>query len=223
MGTLNSGRIILLIALLLVTAFVVYVPLSDDRPLKVKAPLREAFADIKGWNATGNALLDENVERALELDDYLFSGYERGDKIVSLYIGYYRSAAKIGAAHDPLVCFSGQGWRTGGHVRGKYALRALPGLQIAYSSMLAENAGERALILYWFQTNGRTSSNSFSQKIDMISDRIFKRGEDNAFVRITTPLGNEVPEVARKRIFDFIDTFYPAFHSYMTRSNINTL
>ena len=84
--------------------------------------------------------------------------------------------------------------------------------------MIAEHQGERELIVYWFQTNGRTSANTLSQKIDMVRDRLFGNGENSAFVRITSPIGENSPENARKRVFAFIDAFYPAFNGYMARN-----
>jgi EpsI family protein len=217
MGTMSPFRVILLLILLAATALLVHGPMEAGLASKPKVPLREAFERFGGWSGGGNLQLSEQIIDGLKLDDYLFRGFEKGKQTVTIYIGYYRTAGKVGAAHDPLVCFQGQGWGIVERAGGRCTVAGNPDLSVSYSSMIAERNGEKELIVYWFQANERSSDNTLSQKVDMVRDRIFGHGEDNAFVRITTPIGDGKPEEARKRIFDFVDAFYPTFHRYMVR------
>lgn len=215
MRTLSTKRLMTLSVLLAATAFLVYGPAAKSAAVTTKAPLQAAFERLDGWSGAGSQLLGDNVADALKLDDHIFQSYRNGSGQVTLYVGYYRTAGKVGAAHDPLVCFTGQGWRIGERARGEYPLRGMSGSTISYSTMIAERQGERELIVYWFQTNGATSATTLGQKIDMVRDRFVGAGEDNAFVRISTSLGDEAPEAGRRRIFAFIDSFYPAFRGYV--------
>lgn len=52
----------------------------------------------------------------------------------------------------------------------------------------------------------------------MVRDRLFGHGEDNAFVRITSPIGEGGAVAALKKIFNFIDAFYPSFNKYMVKN-----
>lgn len=215
MGTVSPFRVILLSVLLAATAFLVHGSIMSVSAPAPKVPLREAFERVDGWSSTGTQQLGDQVIDMLKLDDYIFRSFKNGQQIVTLYVGYYRTAVKLGAVHVPLVCFQAQGWGIVEQSRGCYTLAGASGLALSYSSMIAEHQGERELIVYWFQTNGRSSNNTFSQKVDMVRDRLFGHGEDNAFVRITTPIGDVPPERAQKRIFDFVEAFYPTFHGYM--------
>ena len=218
MGTVSLFRVILLSLLLAATAFLVHGRMASGSAPLPKVPLKESFERVDGWNATGNQQLSDQVVNLLNLDDYLFRSFEKGEQAVTLYVGYYRTAKKVGAAHDPLVCFQGQGWGITDRLHARFPLSGAPGLTLSFSSMIAERQGEKELIVYWFQTNRRTSSNTFSQKVDMVRDKLSGHGEENAFVRITTPISDGKPGEARERIFDFVEAFYPAFNRYMTGS-----
>jgi EpsI family protein len=219
MGSVSPFRVIILSLLLAATAFLVHGRMAAGSAPSPKVPLCVAFERVNGWSGGAKQTLDDQVGNMLKLDDYIFRSYEKGEQAVTLYVGYYRTAGKVGAAHDPLVCFQGQGWGIVDRSHGRCILAGASGLKLSYSSMIAERQGERLLIVYWFQTNGRTAADTFSQKVDMVRNRLFGHGEDNAFVRITTPIGDGTQEEsARKRIFDFVDAFYPSFNRYMLKN-----
>lgn len=162
--------------------------------------------------------MDFRVVEELKLDDYLFQSYGSGTGLVNLYIGYYRTAKKVGAAHDPLVCFQGQGWQLFNRDRGEYSLSRKPDLKISYSTMIAQRQEHREMIVYWFQANGKAEASTQSQKVAILLDKLSGRYEENAFVRISSPIAGESPEAVRKRLFEFIEEFYPLFHRYVTNS-----
>jgi EpsI family protein len=217
MRAVSLLRLAIISALLVVAALLVRLP-SEKCPAKtVKEPLQQAFANVDEWVVKARFPMETRIVEALMLDDYLFQSFEHGKDLVTLYIGYYRTAKKVGAAHDPLVCFQGQGWQLKNRQSGNYIITRDPKLNISYSSMIAERQDQRELIVYWFQANGKASANTYSQKYAMFRDRLFSRGEDNAFVRISVPINDEAPDVAAKKIFAFIEDFYPAFYRYVTQ------
>lgn len=215
MRTVKAGRLLVLSLLLATAALLASSPGSRGRSV-AKAPLQQAFSRFGGWMGLANSPMDEKVVEALNLDDYLFRSYRRGNGEVSLYIGYYRSAAKVGAAHDPLVCFQGQGWKIEKRDQGSYTLVHRPAMTVSYSSMVAERQDERELIVYWFQVNGKAMATTHAQKGAMLWEKLTGRGEENAFVRLSVPLGTGSVEQARTRIFEFVEDFYPDFHRYVT-------
>jgi EpsI family protein len=218
MRTVKVTRLLIMTLLLIVAALMLYGRPAATAAVAVKPPLNRVLGEITGWQAGESFVMEDRIIEALLLDDHQYRAYQRNQEKVTLYIGFYRTAKKVGAAHDPLVCFTGQGWRIGGRTQGNLSLGAIPGRRISYSSMTAERQGERELILYWFQTNGTASAGTLSQKVAMVWDRLNGCGEENAFVRLSTPIGNESTEAARKRIFGFIENFYPIFYSYVTGS-----
>lgn len=217
MGKVSVAKTVLLAVLLLLVALVVNLTASKLQQT-AKQPLNNVLASLPGWSASPNIPMGAAIEEALLLDDYLFRTYQRGNDKVSLYIGYYRSAAKVGAAHDPLVCFTGQGWRIINRGNGKHALAGTENLTINYSSMVAEQQAEKEFILYWFQTNDTTSAGTFGQKTQMLWQRLCNvPREENAFVRVSTRMEGTSPEASKKKLLEFVDTFYPEFYRYVGR------
>lgn len=218
MRVISPFKLIILSILLLITAYLINSHSSKRVDIFDKKPLKYCFAKVGSGLFANDFYINASIVEALKLDDYLFKSYERDKGQVNLYIGYYRTAKKIGEVHDPLVCFSGQGWQLKNRESGDYTLTRYPNLKVSYSSMIAERQGESEFVVYWFQSNGKAMANTQSQKIAMILDKFSGKSEDNAFVRISAPVKDETPETVRKRIFDFIEDFYPDFYRYVNNS-----
>lgn len=219
MREVSRFRLIILCVVLLATALLVHGTFGKSAGVPpVKEPLQQVFARIKGLQPAGTLPMDSHIVEELKLDDYLFQSYGRDSRQVSLYIGYYRSAKKVGAAHDPLVCFQGQGWRIITQDTGEYVFKQNPAMGISYATMIAERQEDRQLIVYWFQANRKAYATTYQQKNAMVIDKLLGRNEDNAFVRLSAPIGAESPEVVRTRLFEFIETFYPEFYRYVTNA-----
>jgi len=218
MRAVKPVKFVILSVLLVVTALLVSVPTGRSVASSQKKPLQQVFTQFGQWQSSRDFPMDANVVEALRLDDFLFRSYQRDKSNVSMYIGYYHTAKKVGAAHDPLVCFQGQGWKINQRDSGNYTLSRHPELTISYSAMLAERQDEREVVVYWFQANAKANATTQSQKVTMVLDKISGKSEDNAFVRLSAPVGKETPEAVRRRIFEFIEDFYPDFLGYVTRS-----
>ena len=177
--------------------------------------LKQALADIHGWGNNGFSPFDQKIVDALELDDYANQSYTNGTDLVSLYIGYYLTTKKVGAAHDPLVCFPGQGWVLSDKQTGELILNPKTNKSISYSSMVAQRGQQKELIIYWFQSYDQTNPDTFSQKITLLWEKNINHREDNAFVRITIPIGEKSISESQEIIFKFIKDFYPVFLEYV--------
>jgi EpsI family protein len=204
--------IILTICLLLTIAFVYGLPSSETHRKSVT--LNDVLNSVGGWNPGASVDIDPEIVKVLNLDDYLNRYYFRGKEAVSLYIGYYLTKNKIGAAHDPMVCFPGQGFVLSNMSKGEYAIPT-SGKSIAYATMTAEKNQKKDLIIYWFQSFDQTNADTFRQKINLILQQMKNRREDNAFVRITVSLENRTAQEGLKIGLDFIDAFYPRFLEYV--------
>ena len=178
-------------------------------------PLREVLSGIDGWVRTEYVPLNPELVKNLQLDDYVNEHFSNGKDIVSVYIGYYFGLEKIGAAHDPMVCFPGQGWELSGIQKGKLSLEANRSSLIEYSSMEASNGTDREWIVYWFQSYDRATPDTLSQKLTSLWQKMLHQREDNAFVRLSISVGNRPPEEPRQVLFDFIRAFYPGFLAYV--------
>lgn len=184
-------------------------------------PLTHALSKIEGWTCIGSTPLRNKVVNALKLDDYANMSFSDGRHIVGLYVGFYFTDKKIGAAHDPTVCYPGQGWLLSDMKKAKLNLRGLS-TPINYSSMIGRLGPEKDLIFYWFQSFDKTSSDTFFQKIEALWGRVKGQPEDNAFVRLTISLSEDSLLGSRRALDDFISHFYPVFLRYMKHSSLNT-
>jgi len=216
--TVKPTKIIILIICFALTSIVIYRHPSS-KAVKKQVQLNQALTDIKGWAVNGYTPLDSNIVKALELDNYVNQGYSNGSDTLFLYIGYYLTAKKVGAAHDPLVCFPGQGWVVTGRQKGRLSLHTNPGDSISYSSMIVQRGMQKELIIYWFQSYDRTNPDTLSQKIHSLWKKLRLQREDNAFVRVSMALEGKSPEDQQEIMFGFIREFYPVFLSYIRQGN----
>ena len=191
---------------------------GSSNTIERKTSLSEVLANIEGWTAGRPTPLDPKIIEALDLDDYVSQGFFKGHDRVSLYIGYYFNTHKIGAAHHPLVCFSGQGWMVSERQNGKLMLGSNPEYCISYSSMRTQRGLQSELIIYWFQSYDETSLDTLTQKIKSLWIAFICGRKDNAFVRISIPLSDKSLSEARETGFQFVRAFYPVFMDYVKGS-----
>lgn len=214
MGQINHRKIIILTLCFVLTSVFVYWK-APSIVAEKQVTLRQVLASINGWNSNGFSPFDQKIVDALELDDYANQSYTKGQDIVSLYIGYYLTTKKVGAAHDPLVCFPGQGWVLSDKKSGELILNQETDSSLSYSSMIAQRGQQKELIIYWFQSYDQTNPDTLSQKISSLWGKILNNREDNAFVRITTPIGQKSISESQEIAFKFIKDFYPVFLKYV--------
>jgi len=208
-----------------VTGILVYSK-SPIVPEKKEVSLNRIMVDIPGWKVRAFFPLEPKIASALKLDDYINAIFSNGRKVVSLYIGCYFSDKKLGAAHDPMVCFPGQGWKLSTMDTGLVKMKASTSHTVSFSSMIADKGDQRELVVYWFQSYDKTNTDTFSQKVSSFVKRITRGSQGNAFVRITTPLDSQTREEAQKTIESFIRAFYPLFLKYIkdeTRNEPRTI
>lgn len=208
----SSIQITALIACLCVTGTLALLR-PEGRPAGKKVVLELALTDMKGWKKAGRSSLPAKIVEELNLDDYVFQTYTKENNSVTVYAGCYFSGKKVGAAHDPQVCYPGQGWKLSGKDQRRHQLKSQDSLE--YSRVVAELEGNREEIVYWFQVDDKSASNTFRQKVFLFEKRWLRRGEGNAFVRISTSLNNKTEKEAHDLVLDFIDSFYPVFIDYM--------
>lgn len=189
-------------------------PVSEDQARSVE--LSQVLDRIGDWQKVAEVPFDPIIIEELKLDDFLFQSYARQGASVELYIGYYYSADKVGAAHDPLVCFPGQGWQISGKGSDRLTLPGAEAGSISYSRIIAEKDEEQTLVLYWFQAGEETAAGTFMQKLHILKNKLRNHNVNNAFVRVSVPLKEISQEEGEERVHQFIADFYPVFRNYLT-------
>lgn len=216
MGKTLNQRLVILIMMLSVAGLLASFNVQAI-PSEKNIKLNEALGTIDGWRHLQATPLDGNIVTALHLDDYLNSTYVRQNSPVALYVGYYQTPEKIGAAHDPLVCFPGQGWSVDILDDSVLTIKnTATARKVSYASMIVSKGVQKELIVYWFQVDSSTSSDTLGQKLNLLKSRIMRKTGENAFVRVSSKIGNEPIETVRSRILNFIESFYPQFLSFIS-------
>ncbi|HPA16004.1 MAG TPA: EpsI family protein [Desulfobacterales bacterium] len=211
MGRKGCKRIIIVIICFAFASTLIYRQ-SASKTYRKSESLCQAFSGMQDWTGNGPISLDKKVMESLELDDYINQSYSNGTETVSLYVGYYLTAKKVGAAHSPLVCFPGQGWQVSDTGRESVTVGDH---DIDASVMVVSRGDVKDLIIYWFQAFDKTSSGTFLQKIQTLWSKIIHSREDNAFVRISVSMNGRSKSDARTTGRKFINVFYPRFLEYV--------
>ena len=178
--------------------------------------LVQGLAQIGNWQKAAAFPLDPIIIEELKLDDYVFQTYSRNrSEGVNLYVGYYYSSVKVGAAHDPMVCFPGQGWHVSESERQRLEFQDNQPYQLNYSSLVAEKEGKKELVFYWYQAGSESAAGPFMQKLMLLRSKFLGNSENNAFVRVSTSLNDGNMGEGQKRLFSFVQDFYPVFVKYV--------
>lgn len=215
MRKVNNKKLFLTIAILIAVSFIIFRIPENIQTIEKKYPLRNYLDKVPGFQNGGDIPLDASIIEELKLDDYVFRRYKNGETTVTLYIGYYYSIQKVGAAHDPLVCFPGQGWELTNRQTEELQWQTERFYSLPYASMTGKIGQNYELIAYWFQSYDQTSSSTLSQKLMLLKNTIMHLGSDNAFCRVTVSMKNSSDKNVVKIAEDFIKNVYPLFLDYV--------
>ena len=207
MNPINSTnkKLVVLILLFLVPCLFAFTK-SDPPKVVKKQRLTEALANIDGYRVVRNSPMEENITKFLDLDDYIFTTYEKDGVQITLYIGFYYTADKVSAAHSPLVCFPGQGWTI---TEPEYGHLKVGDHQINYAQIDATLGNQKELIVYWYQSHDDTATQVYRNKLTTLYNKIVKNDQQHAFVRISVPLNSPRSEQVKQVVANFMTGFYP--------------
>lgn len=194
---LNGARWWTAILLLLAAACITLVP----RPEAVLPPPRldQVPAVFNGMQAE-DVPIEPRLLKASSVDSYLNRVYRGPSGEAGLYVGYYSSQRAGDSVHSPKNCLPGGGWQA---VRaGRIALPLPGGSHPEVNLYLVENAGERIVVLYWYQSHGEIAASEYAAKWHTMQDAILHRRSDSALVRISVPVtGGEAAATAQALAF----------------------
>jgi EpsI family protein len=173
-------------SVILLAATVGFHLLPHGQDVSLPMPLASLPRAFGQWHSV-DAPLEENMIKALGVDDYLSRVYRGEDgEPIGLYIGYYKSQRTDESLHSPRNCLPGAGWQP---LRTEHLqLNSRDGKIVSVNQYLIQKGFERQMVLYWYQSHGRTIASEYTAKIDMVADAVYLRRTDAALVRINTPI-----------------------------------
>jgi EpsI family protein len=202
-------------AFLAAQALLVHWSKSAERP--PAAPALSHFpAALGGWNQLHDNPVDPDMAATLRADRLLSRTYidTAGDRVDFLVAWFQSQRAGQSQPHSPKVCLPASGWIPVS--TGEIDLDTSAGVVHANRYLVA-NRGDRALVLYWYQTARRTTAGEWASKFWLVAGALGSHRTDTALVRIVVEDRAASAEHATATASDFARAVYPQLREQLPR------
>jgi EpsI family protein len=161
---------------------------------------------IDGWSGFDGRF--DPVYGADPSDTRILRVYQQdAEPPVILYVGFFGELATILDVHTPELCYPSEGWRilnsvksSGGNFRGE---------QIQARQILADKAGNRRLVVWWYNAGSRPIETRIRHVYAMLAMSTITGRTDGSMVRLETPVGSDGEAAAVRRIDEFQKSLLP--------------
>ncbi len=173
----------LLLTILLLATFGVRARLGASPVVPLREPLSQFPNQVGRWGLESQPALTPDVIGVLKADDYMIRNYgtAQGEQ-AQLFVAYYRSQHAGESMHSPKNCLPGSGWEP---IQSDY-IHLAAGPEI--NRYVVENEGDRDLVLYWYQAQGRIIASEYWGKFYLVWDAMREGRRDGAIVRVLVPM-----------------------------------
>lgn len=213
---ITSSRFIITAALMLTTALCL-----AKRPPEIVPkhdPPNSLPGQLGNWRGTDIPIDDETLE-ILGPGEFLLRDYEDSNQrlpSIGLFVAYFPTQKMGDTIHSPDHCLPGAGWVP--TEREVVTLTRPDGSVFPANRYVVSKAGERELVLYWFQAHGREVASEYSAKYYLIADSICLHRSDGALVRLMTPMDKgESADAAQARIMQLGSQLLPLLDQSIPR------
>lgn len=206
-----TGRLAAL-SLLVVAGVVVIHASVPDKPSPPRVPFAQMTTAIGTWQSAGNVAIDQESLDILKADDYMRRLYVRGDRVADLFIAYYATQRQGDTMHSPMNCLPAAGWQP--MTTERVQIPSQRGAPINANRVVIQKGLDKELVLYWYQSHGRTIASEYASKAYLVLDSLRQHRSDAALVRIVMPLA--AAETATNRAAtDFVQSLSPVLASHI--------
>jgi EpsI family protein len=159
-------------------------PVIPDRQ-----PLANFPRHLGQWELANDGSISERLEPVLGADEYILRDYRNPHgETAELFTAYYLVQQAGESMHSPKNCMAGAGWEP--IQNGSLSLvTGVAGRPAMVNSFIIAKDGQRFVMLYWYQVQGRMIASEYWLKVYLIWDAVCKRRRDGAVVRIIVPVG----------------------------------
>jgi EpsI family protein len=194
----------LIVLLLLITGGI-----RSVKPFRMEGPNGTNFSKIPlhfgEWTGEESSF-DKMTRTALPNASLLFRYYRRDYDVAPLGLAIVYGT-DLGDFHQPEVCLEGQGLQAVS--KGIVKVSDGKGGTFEAISMITEQDYTRQAFLFWFNTDGMTSTSLGRYKVKMLMDRmLLRRIRASAMVRLNTPVVTS-EEDATASLVRFAGDVYP--------------
>jgi len=183
-----------------------------------REPLNSLPSQLDHW--TGRDIsLDQQTLDILGAGEFLLRDYDHTSNSqlpVNLFIAYFPSQRAGDTIHSPSHCLPGAGWVP--TLKEVVRISRPDGTFFAANRYVVSKAGERELVLYWYQAHNRALASEYWAKYYLVADSIRMNRSDGALIRLVTPMFHgESPAAAEKRALDLGSRLLPLLDRYIPR------
>jgi EpsI family protein len=183
-------------------------------------PQRESLSSLPlqfgRWSGR-DISIDEQTLDILGPGEFLLRDYEDRSEAqppLGLFIAYFPSQKTGDTIHSPNHCLPGAGWVP--TQRQVVQVMRRDGSSFPANRYVVSKAGQRELVLYWYQAHGRAVSSEYWAKYYLVADSIRMNRSDGALVRLITPMfRGESPDAAQARVLDLGSQLLPILSRYI--------
>lgn len=189
---MNTGVLRPAVVLLLLGATLAATHYSDRRrPDTLAEPLASIPYSIAGWNGKDDPPLTEGTLEVLKPTSYLARSYTKAGAGLNLFISYYDQQRSGESMHSPKACLPANGWEIWKTGLAFVPVNAAP---IKINQFSIEHNGERAVVLYWYQSRKQIIASEYLGKILLVRDALVTGRTAGSIVRLTVA---DTPEAIR--------------------------
>jgi EpsI family protein len=191
-------------AILLLGLTVAFHSVSHGEDIPFHHPLDSFPRTIGSWQGQ-DVKVDPRLADALKADDVLTRAYNAANlPTVWLYVAYFQSQRQGQTIHSPKNCLPGSGWTPLDSKRE--TIEVGEGQRVNLNRYVVRNGLDRQLVLYWYQSHGRTVASEYVAKMDMVVDAIKMNRTDGALIRVSLPIEEDdlTAEAAEKIAREYV-------------------
>jgi EpsI family protein len=168
------------------------------------------------WRTVQRGVIEKEVQQVLRADDTLSRVYSSptARSAVNLFVAYFKTQRAGQAPHSPKNCLPGAGWvpSSSGVIDVQVAGEAQP---IPVNRYVVSRAGEKGVVLYWYQSRARVVANEYAAKFWLVADSIRYHRSDTALVRVWVPVVSNDEAAATATGERFVQALFPELRRYL--------
>ena len=191
---------------------------SDNEVFPPREPLTAVPRQFGPWIGQ-DLVIDQGTLDVLGAGEFLHRSFQDPTAPaawIDLLIAYFPSQRAGDTIHSPNHCLQGEGWVP--IRRDLIQLSRSDGSTFPANRYVTSKAGERELVIYWFQAHNRAVANEYVSKYYLVADSIRLNRSDGALVRLITPMApQETPDAAQARILSLGSQLIPQLDRYIPR------
>ena len=173
---------------------------------------------VGNWNKLADQPVDPAVASLLGADRLLERLYQKPNVPSGLdfFVAWFQSQrGGKSQPHSPKVCLPGSGWVP--EDTSVIQIDTTEGFIPANRYVIVSNSGQRAVVLYWYQTPRRTLAGEWESKFWLIPDAFRDHRTDTALVRIVVSTQKGQEGEATANAVDFARGSYPILRGLLPR------